>query len=85
MRQRMEEIATIQGEGDRPNMVREERMESKTDCKAKINVLYDVHYDVWRVRKIINDHNYDMVPVMFVTSLPVIEGWVMVTRPKLIA
>lgn len=31
---------------DRPERVREERLESRTDCKAKLKIYYDVHDNV---------------------------------------
>ncbi|RYR48492.1 hypothetical protein Ahy_A07g034513 [Arachis hypogaea] len=55
---------------DRPERVREERLESRTDCKAKLKIYYDVHDNVWRVRKIIDEHNHDMAPAAFCNLLP---------------
>ncbi|RYR61180.1 hypothetical protein Ahy_A04g018307 isoform B [Arachis hypogaea] len=33
---------------DRPERVREERLESRTDCKAKLKIYYDMQRSVWR-------------------------------------
>ncbi|RYR67683.1 hypothetical protein Ahy_A03g014069 [Arachis hypogaea] len=55
---------------DRPERVREERLESRTNCKAKLKIYYDVHDNVWRVRKIIDEHNHNMAPTAVCNLLP---------------
>ncbi|RYR10853.1 hypothetical protein Ahy_B05g079329 [Arachis hypogaea] len=55
---------------DRPERVREERLESRTDCKAKLKIYYDVQHNVWKVRTIMDEHNHELAPVMFTHLLP---------------
>ncbi|XP_057746418.1 protein FAR1-RELATED SEQUENCE 5-like [Arachis stenosperma] len=55
---------------DRPERVREERLESRTDCKAKLKIYYDVQHSVWKVRTIFDEHNHELAPAMFSHLLP---------------
>ncbi|RYQ79722.1 hypothetical protein Ahy_Scaffold1g106590 isoform K [Arachis hypogaea] len=55
---------------DRPERVREERLESRTDCKAKLKIFYDVQRSVWKVRTIFDEHNHELAPAMFSHLLP---------------
>ncbi|QHO38314.1 hypothetical protein DS421_4g119270 [Arachis hypogaea] len=55
---------------DRPERVREERLESRTDCKAKLKIYYDVQRSVWKVRTIFDKHNHELAPAMFSYLLP---------------
>ncbi|XP_015953534.1 protein FAR1-RELATED SEQUENCE 5-like [Arachis duranensis] len=55
---------------DRPERVREERLESRTDCKAKLKIYYDVQRSVWKVRTIFDEHNHELTPAMFSHLLP---------------
>ncbi|XP_016199973.1 protein FAR1-RELATED SEQUENCE 5-like [Arachis ipaensis] len=55
---------------DRPERVREERLESRTDCKAKLKIYYDVQHSVWMVRTIFDEHIHDLAPVTFTHLLP---------------
>nr|XP_025662163.2 protein FAR1-RELATED SEQUENCE 5-like [Arachis hypogaea] len=50
---------------DRPERVREERLESRTDCKAKLKIYYDMQHSVWRVRTIVDEHNHELAPAVF--------------------
>ncbi|XP_057734697.1 protein FAR1-RELATED SEQUENCE 5-like [Arachis stenosperma] len=55
---------------DRPERVREEQLESRTNCKAKLKIYYDVHRSLWKVRTIVDDHNHDLAAAMFSYLLP---------------
>ncbi|QHO39572.1 Protein FAR1-RELATED SEQUENCE [Arachis hypogaea] len=55
---------------DRPERVREERLESRTDCKAKLKIYYDMQRSVWRVRSIMDEHNHELAPAVFARLLP---------------
>ncbi|XP_025628262.1 protein FAR1-RELATED SEQUENCE 5-like [Arachis hypogaea] len=55
---------------DRPERVREERLESRTDCKAKLKIYYDMQHSVWRVRTIVDEHNHELAPAVFARLLP---------------
>ncbi|RYQ84004.1 protein FAR1-RELATED SEQUENCE 5-like [Arachis ipaensis] len=55
---------------DRPERVREERLESRMDCKAKLKIYYDMQQSVWKVRTIIDEHNHELAPAMFTHLLP---------------
>ncbi|RYR74180.1 hypothetical protein Ahy_A02g008812 [Arachis hypogaea] len=55
---------------DRPDRVREERLESRTDCKAKLKIYYDMQHNVWKVRTILDEHNHELAPAMFTHLLP---------------
>ncbi|XP_057755795.1 protein FAR1-RELATED SEQUENCE 11-like [Arachis stenosperma] len=55
---------------DRPERVKEERLESRTDYKAKLKIYYDVQHNVWKVRTIKDKHNHELAPVMFTHLLP---------------
>ncbi|XP_057730738.1 protein FAR1-RELATED SEQUENCE 5-like [Arachis stenosperma] len=55
---------------DRPERVREERLESRTDCKAKLKIFYDVQRSVWKVRSIFDEHNHELAPAMFSHLVP---------------
>ncbi|RYQ98869.1 hypothetical protein Ahy_B07g086690 [Arachis hypogaea] len=55
---------------DHPERVREERLESRTDCKAKLKIYYDVQRSVWKVRTIFDEHNHELAPTMFSHLLP---------------
>ncbi|KAL4330214.1 hypothetical protein AHAS_Ahas13G0377700 [Arachis hypogaea] len=37
-----------------------------TNCEAKLSVYLDVLSGIWRVRKIVLDHNHDLTPVYMV-------------------
>ncbi|RYR62426.1 hypothetical protein Ahy_A04g019988 [Arachis hypogaea] len=56
---------------DRPKRVREERLESQTDSKAKLKINYDVQHNVWKVRTIMGEHNHELAPAMFTHLLPI--------------
>ncbi|RYR21703.1 hypothetical protein Ahy_B03g067027 [Arachis hypogaea] len=55
---------------DRLERVREERLESRTDCKAKLKIYYDIQHSVWRVRTIVDEHNHELAPAVFARLLP---------------
>ncbi|RYR03343.1 hypothetical protein Ahy_B06g082231 [Arachis hypogaea] len=55
---------------DRPERVREERLESRTDCKAKLKIYYDMQQSVWKVRTIVDEHNHKLASAMFTNLLP---------------
>ncbi|RYR21876.1 hypothetical protein Ahy_B03g067179 isoform B [Arachis hypogaea] len=55
---------------DRPERVREERLESCTDCKATLKIYYDMQHSVWRVRTIVDEHNHELAPTVFTHFLP---------------
>ncbi|QHN78176.1 Protein FAR1-RELATED SEQUENCE [Arachis hypogaea] len=55
---------------DRPERVREERLESQMDCKEKLKIYYDMQHNVWKVRTIMDDHNHELAPAMFTYLLP---------------
>ncbi|RYR62332.1 hypothetical protein Ahy_A04g019824 [Arachis hypogaea] len=55
---------------DRPERIREERLESHTDCKAKLKIYYDMQHSVWRVRTIVDEHNHELAPPVFARLLP---------------
>ncbi|XP_057730101.1 protein FAR1-RELATED SEQUENCE 5-like [Arachis stenosperma] len=50
--------------------VREERLESCTDCKAKLKIYYDMQDNVWRVRIIMDEHNHELTPTVFAHLFP---------------
>ncbi|XP_020962749.1 protein FAR1-RELATED SEQUENCE 5-like [Arachis ipaensis] len=55
---------------DRHERVREERLESRTDCKAKLKIYYDMQHSVWRVSTIVDEHNHELAPAVFARLLP---------------
>ncbi|XP_016195919.1 protein FAR1-RELATED SEQUENCE 11-like [Arachis ipaensis] len=55
---------------DRPERLREERLESRTDCKVKLKIYYDMQHSVWRVRTIVDEHNHELAPAVFARLLP---------------
>ncbi|XP_052110358.1 protein FAR1-RELATED SEQUENCE 5-like [Arachis duranensis] len=55
---------------DRPERVRKEQLESRTNYKAKLKIYYDVHRSLWKVRTIVDDHNHDLAAAMFSYLLP---------------
>ncbi|QHN92439.1 Protein FAR1-RELATED SEQUENCE [Arachis hypogaea] len=64
------EFARTRGFGVRKGDVGEERLESRTDCKAKLKIYYDVQRSVWKVRTIFDEHNHELAPTMFSHLLP---------------
>ncbi|KAL4394931.1 hypothetical protein AHAS_Ahas02G0201300 [Arachis hypogaea] len=51
---------------DRPERVREERLKSRTDCKVKLKIYYDVQRSVWKVRTIFDEHNHELAPAILI-------------------
>ncbi|XP_020963794.1 protein FAR1-RELATED SEQUENCE 5-like [Arachis ipaensis] len=65
------EFAKTRGFGVRKGDVEaEERLESRTDCKAKLKIYYDVQRSVWKVRTIFDEHSHKLAPAMFSHLLP---------------
>ncbi|RYR18807.1 hypothetical protein Ahy_B03g063421 [Arachis hypogaea] len=50
---------------DRPKRVREERLESRTGCLAKLKIYYDTQDQLWKVRRIEDSHNHPLATTMF--------------------
>ncbi|RYQ85035.1 hypothetical protein Ahy_B10g104529 [Arachis hypogaea] len=48
----------------------EERLESRTDCKAKLKIYHDVQHNVWKVSTIIDEHNHELALTIFTHLLP---------------
>nr|XP_025611623.1 protein FAR1-RELATED SEQUENCE 5-like [Arachis hypogaea] len=55
---------------DCPERVREERLESCTNCKAKMKIYYDIQDNVWRVKTIVDEHNHELAPTVFARLFP---------------
>ncbi|XP_025625575.1 protein FAR1-RELATED SEQUENCE 5-like [Arachis hypogaea] len=55
---------------DRPERVREEKLESRTGCSAKLKIYYDLQDQVWKVRRIDDNHNHPLATTMFSHLLP---------------
>ncbi|RYR38037.1 hypothetical protein Ahy_A09g042980 isoform C [Arachis hypogaea] len=51
---------------DRLDRQRGHRPETRTNCEAKLSVYLDVVSGIWRVRKIVLDHNHDLTPAYMV-------------------
>ncbi|KAL4381867.1 hypothetical protein HN51_005432 [Arachis hypogaea] len=51
---------------DRLDRQRSHRPETRTNCEAKLSVYLDVVSGIWRVRKIVLDHNHDLTPAYMV-------------------
>ncbi|XP_016164456.1 putative protein FAR1-RELATED SEQUENCE 10 [Arachis ipaensis] len=55
---------------DRPERVREEKPESRTGCSAKLKIYYDLQDQLWKVRRIDDNHNHPLATTMFTHLLP---------------
>ncbi|KAL4315573.1 protein FAR1-RELATED SEQUENCE 5-like [Arachis ipaensis] len=55
---------------DRPDRVREEKLESRTGCTAKLKIYLDAQDQVWKVRRIDDSHNHLLAASMFNHLLP---------------
>ncbi|RYR37899.1 hypothetical protein HN51_028861 [Arachis hypogaea] len=55
---------------DCPERVREEKLESRTGCTAKLKIYLDAQDHVWKVRKIDDIHNHPLATSMFNHLLP---------------
>ncbi|RYR24835.1 hypothetical protein Ahy_B02g058380 [Arachis hypogaea] len=66
---------------DRLDRQRGHRPEMQTNCEAKLSVYLDVVSGIWRVRKIVLDHNHDLTPAYMhehLTRIPeklVLKRW----------
>ncbi|XP_057758889.1 protein FAR1-RELATED SEQUENCE 5-like [Arachis stenosperma] len=49
---------------------REHKPETRTNCDAKLSVYLDINSNVWRVRKVILEHNHDLTPAGMVHMIP---------------
>ncbi|XP_057757619.1 protein FAR1-RELATED SEQUENCE 5-like [Arachis stenosperma] len=51
---------------ERLDRKRDHRSEMRTNCDAKLSILWDEVSEIWRVRKVILDHNHDLTPMRMV-------------------
>ncbi|RYR19407.1 hypothetical protein Ahy_B03g064173 [Arachis hypogaea] len=55
---------------DYPERVHDERFESRMDCTAKLKIYYDLQDQVWKVKRIEDNHNHPLAATMFSHLLP---------------
>ncbi|XP_020967160.1 protein FAR1-RELATED SEQUENCE 5-like [Arachis ipaensis] len=48
----------------------EHKPETRTNCDAKLSIYLDSNISVWRVRKVILEHNHDLKPTRMVHMIP---------------
>ncbi|XP_020960484.1 putative protein FAR1-RELATED SEQUENCE 10 isoform X1 [Arachis ipaensis] len=51
---------------ERLDRKRDHRSEMRTNCDTKLSILWDDVSKIWRVRKVILDHNHDLTPMRMV-------------------
>ncbi|MED6122211.1 hypothetical protein PIB30_117302 [Stylosanthes scabra] len=49
---------------------REHKPETRSNCEAKLSIYLDVEATVWRVRKVVMEHNHDLTPAGMIHMMP---------------
>ncbi|KAL4285754.1 protein FAR1-RELATED SEQUENCE 5-like [Arachis ipaensis] len=52
------------------NRKREHKAETRTGCEAKLSIYLDESSSVWRVRKLVEEHNHELIPQCLVHLIP---------------
>ncbi|KAL4373985.1 hypothetical protein AHAS_Ahas05G0136500 [Arachis hypogaea] len=49
---------------------REHKAETQTGCEAKLSMYLDESSSVWRVRKLLEEHNHELIPQCLIHLIP---------------
>ncbi|MED6109206.1 hypothetical protein PIB30_116899 [Stylosanthes scabra] len=53
-----------------PDRKREHKALTRTGCEAMLSVYFDTKSSIWRVRRLVEEHNHDLVPQCLVHLIP---------------